>query len=399
MQEKCKKILIILFVITMFSIRLLPVNYPTDIYNILELGFEEYAKQWFASAGRIVALIVFFILDKCNISCDMYIILMKVLAIIVATVSIYVFYEILINIDKNASKFKKWCYLIASLATLLNRATYQFFYYTESAIMWLGVLFVILALKNTIQNQSKYKYLKSTLYIFIATNCYQAVTLFYLPAIIILLGVNSKDLKQFFIELLKNCLVIIINLLSGYLILKCATYYYNAQPFRDTKLVLNLDLILDNFYLVYRTFCDGAYNSILSYVYTMVLMLSLFLSKDLLVQKKSISVISIYLAIIISFLEVVGIISVLNFYCGDRIQFAYVSMVGISFVYFLLYLNTDEERIINIFILMLTIIYLTFNIWNANDITKWHRIVRERDQNILNAISLKVAEYENLQGI
>ena len=58
-------------------------------------------------------------------------------------------------------------------------------------------------------------------------------------------------------------------------------------------------------------------------------------------------------------------------------------------------------KVINrhIIILIFTIIYLVFNIWNANDITKWHRIVRERDQNILNVISAKVREYEKQQGI
>ena len=264
--------------------------------------------------------------------------------------------------------------------------------------MWLGVLFVILALKNTMQDESKYKYIKTTLYIFIATNCYQAVILFYLPAAIILLGVKSKNIKGFFIELFKNCLVILINLLGGYLILKFLTNYYNVQPFRDTKVVLNFDLILNNFYLIYATFYDGSYNFILSYIYTIVLIASLFLSKDMLVQKKSISIISIYVAIIISLIEVIGILSIINFYSADRIQFAYVSMVGLSFIYFLLYTKIQETKGITKIVFCLSIIYLLFNILNSNNITMWHRIVRERDANILSSMSYKVKEYEELTG-
>ena len=139
------KILAILFVVILFSFNLLPINYPTDIYNILELGFAEYAKQWFVPAGRTVCLILFLLLNKIGISVNMYIAIMKFTSIIIASVSIYIFYKILIQLDKNASEFKKNIYLIVAMGTLLNRSTYQFFYYTESAIMWLGVLFVILA--------------------------------------------------------------------------------------------------------------------------------------------------------------------------------------------------------------------------------------------------------------
>lgn len=396
MQEKNKNILIILFIVIMFSITLLPVNYPTDIYNILELDFKEYAKEWFAPAGRTIALILFFILDKVNISCNIYIMLMKFISIIIATITIYIFNQILLDLDRNASKFKRVCYLVASLATFLNRATYQFFYYTESAVMWLGVLFVILALKNTIQNKSKYKYIKTIIYLCIATNCYQSVILFYLPAVIILLGVNSKNIKEFWIDLLKNTLVVLINLFVGYIILKVLTNYYDAQAFRDTKFVLSYDLILNNICLIFWIYCDGGYNFILSYIYTVVIVLNFFLSKRFFVQKKSISILSIYLAIIISFMEVVGILSVIDFYCADRIQFAYISMIGLSFVYFLLYINTNKfEKIL----LILSIFYLSLNILNSNDITMWSRIVRERDENILNSIICKVEEYEDSTGI
>ena len=396
-EKEYKKILIILFLVILFNFNLLPINYPTDIYNILEIGFAEYAKQWFAPAGRLVGLILFFVLDKTIISVNMYIVIMKFLSIIISSISIYIFYKTLIQLDKDASKLKKNIYLLASAATLLNRSTYQFFYYTESAIMWLGVLFVILALKNLVQNEKKY--LRTSIYLFIAMNCYQAVILFYLPVAIILVGVKANTIKKFFVDIIKNGIIVLINLLLGYGILKILTFYYNAKAFRSTEFVLTFDLILNNFYYIYSVFCDGAHNLNLSYIYTTIIVLSLFLSPNILNLNKRVSILSIWLAITISMLEVVGIISTINFYCGDRIQFAYVSMVGVSLVYFLLYLNTDKEKAINILILIFTIIYLAFNIWNANDITKWHRIVRERDENILNTINLKVAEYEKLQGI
>lgn len=57
-DKKLKKniitMLIILVTILIFTLKMLPFNIASDLYNLIEEGYLNYANHWFAPAGRII---------------------------------------------------------------------------------------------------------------------------------------------------------------------------------------------------------------------------------------------------------------------------------------------------------------------------------------------------------
>ena len=212
-DRKC--FLKILGIVLLFSLFLFPYNYCSDIYNVIDSGYWEYAKEWFAPAGRTVGMGVLFIFEMMQIPINMYIFTMKVLALFIATFSIYTFYKMVletIDYDEKKDLSKKKYIFVAVILIFLNMGSYQYFYYAESAIMWLGVLFTVLAVKKVINNNDKVRYLKAFLLLFIAMNCYQATILFFIPTTLLLLGIKKDKVIKIISETLK--LSVIVGLLS-----------------------------------------------------------------------------------------------------------------------------------------------------------------------------------------
>lgn len=396
-NNKLIRFVSILMFVILFTFMLFPNHYATDTYNIIELGFKEYAEKWFAPSGRTVGMLVLFIFEKTNLNCNQYIFIMKIISVIIATITIFEFHELISKYSNvlNENKFKRLAIFLASLLTFLNSATYQFFYYPESAIMWLGVFFVVIALKIILDYNDKFRYLKSFIFIFLAMNCYQTVILFYIPALMIFVGLTNKSTKEVVIEYIKNCFIICINLLLGYFIIERLCKCFDVIIYRNHGFVLNKDVIITNFFNLIYNFNDGIANSKLFAMNIMVISFCIMLAKDNFKIDKKKSIIILLITIFTSFIEVLLIVSLTDFYLADRIQFTYISLIGLNSIYLLMYTDLiDREefkKIINYILAFL----LVLNILNSISITIWSNIARKRDIIIGNIIAEKIEEYEN----
>lgn len=176
-RKKLVLILLILTLTTLFVGFLLPYNYPSDIYNIFELGYKEYANTWFLTSGRIICVLIFYIFNYFNIPINIAIFISKIFSILIATSCIYIFYNIMIKIIKIDNKITKIGIFFLVLLIFLNSSSYEFFYYIESSVMLLGLFLIVLAILIN-ENNKTYKYIKIFICLLISINCYQSAILF-----------------------------------------------------------------------------------------------------------------------------------------------------------------------------------------------------------------------------
>ena len=114
-----KLIGIIFVVVMLFVSLLLPYNYCSDYYNLKIDGYTDYANYWFASSGRTVGMATLYLFDYLNVEIEAFVIIMKILAILIATITIYTFinmvYSKLDSRYENITKKKKILVVVASL--------------------------------------------------------------------------------------------------------------------------------------------------------------------------------------------------------------------------------------------------------------------------------------------
>lgn len=306
--------------------------------------------------------------------------------------SIYIFYSIWVKQLSNPSDFKKFFLLVASLLTLLNNGTYQFFYYPEAGIMWLGILFVCIALKE-LQTDNNGQLVKIFLYLAISICCYQSVVLFYIPTMILLLGLKCKSHKKFLIELLKNLLVVASVFVLGYILLQLTKNYNSITPYKSAYININLEHFLKNIENI-LLFNDNFPNFYLIIFNTFLLSLMCILPKSNFYLGKRKSIITIFIAIILTIFSIITLVSITDYYFADRIQFAFVTTYGLWAIFIICYVKINEESIIKYIVLSLFILILIIHIQNAIEITLYHNYVRKKDEELGTNIKILIEQYE-----
>lgn len=387
-KEKRIILFLIFIVIILFMGTLLPYNYSSDIYNIFILGYKEYANTWFMTSGRITCTIVFYLLDFLSISINNVIFLLKILSIIISGSTIYLFYNLILDSIRIKDKKLKYLLLIPTILVFINYSTYEWFYYTESVIMWLGLFFVVIALKTYFKN-NKYKYLKIFIYLFLAVNCYQSTILFYIPALLFLLTLQKKELKYIIKEIFYNSLLVLLNLIIGYIVVIVARNYIDFKPFKSIRLHLNpITLIYRTVILIFLY--DGSFPNIITFFINMIVIINLFFESK---QKRLKTIINPILIWLIGLVEVLAMIEVTDFYFADRIIISYVSSMGMILIYALVISNKK------ILFTSISVLLLLTQIIGSNIITIDSKKTRNEDKVYGEIINEMVKEYEKENNI
>lgn len=128
--------------------------------------------------------------------------------------------EKIINPEKVITKLML---LAGSFILILNQFTLEYLLFPESAVMCLGVLFNVIAIKFMVDNP-KCKYIKIFLALLVAVFCYQGVLNMF-PVLAILVYIVKQILdkreykvkeKEFFVEMIKLAFIVIVVLAICY---------------------------------------------------------------------------------------------------------------------------------------------------------------------------------------
>ena len=153
----------ILGAIMIICINFLQMHYSSDTYVLYQLGYFKYPSEYFLKDGRLISTLFCYLGGILHLPIPAYIIAMDFLGMIFLAISIYIISKIFIDIIKPENKKKEILIYLASFVLILNQYTLEYLLFPESAVMCLGMLFTVLAIKNFVSD-SKYKYLKTGIF-------------------------------------------------------------------------------------------------------------------------------------------------------------------------------------------------------------------------------------------
>lgn len=403
-KSKLLTISSIILIVSLYSITLFPYNYCSDIYNYFVDGYTKYAIDWFIPAGRNIGAIVLIFLDVLNVEINTYIFIMKIIAIILCCITTYTFSNFVFSFvnkekDKTPLCTKISC-MLGIFLLFLNNSTYDFFYYAESGIMWLGVFLTILSVITFVNKKTKFYLIKSFILLFVAMNAYQSTILIFIPLSLLFTTLKLKEFKLIVLETIKAGLLVAINLLIGFLSIKFLSNIFNSYGFTPVKFIIDFEAIKEVFLrLIYQDFITKSPNYFLLISNIIAIFIALIIPKKHYKINKLISILLIISIILISFIEVLCICSLSNFYVAYRIEFTYVSLPGMIVLFFVLFTDLSNKKILGKFLIFLASLLLIQNIILSNYATMIHRYSRQLDVYEGTIIAKKIKEYQESSNI
>ena len=213
----------ILGAIMIICINFLQMHYSSDTYVLYQLGYFKYPSEYFLKDGRLISTLFCYLGGILHLPIPAYIIAMDFLGMIFLAISIYIISKIFIDIIKPENKKKEILIYLASFVLILNQYTLEYLLFPESAVMCLGVLFNVIAIKFMVDNP-KCKYIKIFLALLVAVFRYQGVLNMF-PVLAILVYIVKQILdkreykvkeKEFFVEMIKLAFIVIVVLAICY---------------------------------------------------------------------------------------------------------------------------------------------------------------------------------------
>lgn len=236
--------MVILAITLLFCQNFLQMHFSSDTYVLYDLGYMEYPSQYFLLDGRLISTIVCYLGGILNLPIPVYIVGMNFIGIVFIATSIYLMYKILENIIKPQKKIVKLMLIASTFVLILNQFTLEYLLFPESAVMCLGVLFNVIAVKIMVNNP-KHKYAKIFLALLVAVFSYQGLlNMFPVLAILIYIVKEIMDKreykvkeKEFFVEMIKLAVIVIVVLGISMVAIKLGKTLLNSDQDRMIHMV------------------------------------------------------------------------------------------------------------------------------------------------------------------
>ena len=243
-KQNTLKYFIILGITLLLCQNFLQMHYSSDTYVLYDLGYMQYPSKFFLLDGRLISTIVCYIAGILNIPIPIYIIGMDMIGIIFIATAIYLMDKLLNNIIKPEKRISKLMITASCFILILNQFTLEYLLFPESAVMCLGVLLNVIAVKLMIDSP-KMKYTKIFLTLLLAVFCYQGLLNMF-PVLAILVYIVKQIIdkreykvkeKEFFIEMIKLAIIVISVLAICMIAIKIGTTLLNSDQDRTMHLV------------------------------------------------------------------------------------------------------------------------------------------------------------------
>ena len=341
----------ILGAIMIICINFLQMHYSSDTYVLCQLGYFKYPSEYFLKDGRLISTLFCYLGGILHLPIPAYIIAMDFLGMIFLAISIYIISKIFIDIIKPENKKKEILIYLASFVLILNQYTLEYLLFPESAVMCLGMLFTVLAIKNFVSD-SKYKYLKTGIFLLLTGLSYQGeLNIFPILAILVIMLKQIKDKKKIKISL-KDALkdfaklvgITIIALAISYVIVKvCGNIFgQDKQSFmiinntRVFRRKLNLVLYYSKDILINCISMFPKYSILICPIITLILLI--------ITKAKLQTILNYIVLVIIAVLSVVLPLFVVTAAVCGRLSIPVMMIFGISLLFLIANLKDGEVK-------------------------------------------------------
>ena len=383
----------------------LQMHFSSDTYVLFDLGYMEYPSKYFLLDGRLISTIVCYVAGILNIPMNAYILGMNFIAILLIAIAIYMFKKIIENIIEPKNEFIKILLIAGSFILILNQFTLEYLLFPESAVMCLGVLLNVIATKIFVQNK-KFKYLKMFVVLLLTGICYQGLlNMFAVFAILVYIVKQINDerefkvkLKEFFVELIKAAIILVIVLLICMYIVEIGTTLLNSKQDRRMHLI-NLEAVFlrGKTVLEYMNeLWNESMNMMPTHFSTFVLIttsVSLFIlkpKKEIIIEYLILLLVTFAICIVPMFLFNTGV-------CG-RVNVPLMMLWGSSLIILIAQSNIKENTKLKKYVYTLVIAsFIINNIFIMQNITE-HIASNRVEENMGKTIKYAIEKYEEETG-
>ena len=404
-KQNVIKYLVVLAITLLFCQNFLQIHYSSDTYVLYDLGYMEYPSQYFLLDGRLISTLVCYLAGILNIPIPTYIIGMDFIGIILIATAIYMMDRILEKIIKPQKNIVKLMLLASCFVLILNQFTLEYLLFPESAVMCLGVLFNVIAVKLMIDNP-KHKYIKIFLALLVAVFCYQGLlNMFPVLAILVYIVKQIVDKreykekeKEFFIEMIKLAIIVIVVLAICMVAIKVGKVLLNSNQDRMMHLV-DMEAIMLRGETVLE-YLDELWNktmhmlpdhmNTLAVLVTFISLIMLKTKKEMIMQYTLLLIVSFTICIVPMFLFNTGI-------CG-RVNEPLTMIWGVSLIILLAQsMNISEGKRTNFIYCLVIISFIINNIFIMQNITE-HIASNRVEENMGKTIKYALEKHEQEKG-
>lgn len=397
---------IIMFVFTCMVFKNLIVgHYSTDGYNIIDIGYKNYATKFSFNDGRIIMGFIMLLADTMNINYLTFVTVTLVLTISFSVIAIIIIKNIILRYVTLNTKFDKIIVIIISYVIIFNFMYLENLYFIESIVMSISIILQIIA-ADIIVCKKNNSFLKSFILIFFSMICYQGtISLFPTITFVFSMLKNKDNNKVVINDLLETIIIIIINGIVHIILLKTVSTLLNNElnriNYNFSSIILNILNIsyVIPYILIYTSNLIPA--GLFLILIVIIYCLFIFGNKKLNNNKNIEDYIKIALILIVAVFTsfIPNIISLTALFAG-RIKFAIGAVIGIIYIY--IYANTDIMKTKSIYKNLFVIIllsYFIFNIINYIYIIKSHKEVNKIEKEESLQILEYVQNYERINNI
>lgn len=409
-MKKRQKDFLIFFGIFILAILMyinwITMHYASDTYNIINVGYENYATNWSLKDGRLVMYLITMLCAKLNLPIEVYVIGTLVIALLISCATVIKLKNIILANTKVSTK-KGIIITIAVFFTIFNFMYIEDMYFVESIVMALSLFLFTYSADYIINSKSIINRIKAMVLAILGVIAYQGTAGFLIILTFVLsllknrieLKENIKqNIKTIVLDLIIASAITLVAVVINVLIVKIIgniTGQVQTRVGQISSIFINLKFILNNFSKILKENI-GLFPANLLYIFVSV-MLIIALICDIKTKSKNFLTIKsfciIVLSIICAFLVSLGTLS--SFYTG-RLHYCVGCIIG--FVIICLIMENNDEIFDKLFCFIL-IIYSIISICNCIIVTYQHKLVNEYEEQEVNNIEEYIEEYENTSNI
>lgn len=397
---------LVIQLITLFICQnFLQMHYSSDTYVLFDLGYMAYPSKYFLLDGRLISTLVCYMAGILNIPMQAYIIGMNFFAIIFIGIAIYLLEKVLEDIIKPKNNILKVMLIASSFILILNQFTLEYLVFPESAVMCLGVLLNVAALKMMIENP-KHKYIKIFLTLLIATLCYQGLlNMFPVLAVMTYIVkeiVDKREFKvkqkEFIVEMIKLAVIVILALVICMGVIKIGKTALNSKQDRMMHLI-DFEAVMFRAETV-AEYMDEIWNKCMYMLPEHTCTITLIISTIFLLVLRPKKAIFFKYILLIFMCFVICIVPMFIFNTGvcGRVNSPLMMMWGASLIILLAQSTVVEKpRIVNILYGLVILSFIINTIFLMQNITE-HIAANRVDENMGRTIKYAIEKYERETG-
>lgn len=383
-------------------------HFSNDAYYISSYGYDYYIEQFLASNRMFSALIlkIFSILD---ISFETERLIMGIVLTFIMAISWFVLYKFVIKLIKKENSIMHNILIgAAAFLVVFNMCTAEGLLFIEVGTMPFGILFAILGACVLATNR-KYRYIISLILVTISGLFYQVTSSIFVLLALVLIAIKNKGnikliVKDTIIIGLIYGFAMIVNILGVKIWIKIlenrsSGAEYLVRKFEIPTISVIIDTILKygEIILIYNVRI-GPKNW---YLTTLIIISIIFIINKILKKKDYFEILEYITLVVLSI--IIPIIPILatpvdSQYIEPRMAMCFGSIIGILVIFLLSVVDMDKNKILLLFIGILTILNFIVNSIFLVVASSSTLVANNMDKLIAQQIIKEIDEYEKSTG-